>query len=69
LLLLARLGLRAGEIVSLQLDDIRWRASEIVVRGKGRMVDQLPLPSDLGEALDLYLREGRGISASRRVFL
>ena len=43
LLLLARLGLRAGEIVSLELDDIRWRTAEIVVRGKGRMVDQLPL--------------------------
>ena len=51
LLLLARLGLRAGEIVSLELDDIRWRAGEIVVRGKGRMVDHLPLLSDIGEAL------------------
>jgi site-specific recombinase XerD len=69
LLLLARLGLRAGEIVSLELDDIRWRAGEIVVRGKGRMVDHLPLLSDVGEALALYLREDRGISASRRVFL
>jgi len=47
LLLLARLGLRAGEIVSLELDDIRWRAGEIVVRGKGRMVDHLPLLSDV----------------------
>src|SRR6266496_2531185 len=46
LLLLARLGLRAGEIASLELDDIRWRAGEIVVRGKGRMVDHLPLLSD-----------------------
>ncbi|MGA2725568.1 MAG: tyrosine-type recombinase/integrase [Bryobacteraceae bacterium] len=69
LLLLARLGLRAGEIVSLELDDIRWRAGEIVVRGKGRIVDHLPLLSDVGEALALYLREDRGISASRRVFL
>ncbi len=69
LLLLARLGLRAGEIVSLELDDIRWRAGEIVVRGKGRMVDHLPLLSDIGEALALYLREDRGVSASRRVFL
>ncbi len=69
LLLLARLGLRAGEVVSLELDDIRWRAGEIVVRGKGRMVDHLPLLSDIGEALALYLREDRGVSGSRRVFL
>jgi len=69
LLLLARLGLRAGEIVSLELDDIRWRAGEIVVRGKGRMVDHLPLLSDVGEALAQYLLEGRGVSSSRRVFL
>jgi site-specific recombinase XerD len=69
LLLLARLGLRAGEIVSLQLDDIRWRTAEIVVRGKGRRVDPLPLLSDIGEALAAYLREDRGVSASRHVFL
>jgi integrase/recombinase XerD len=69
LLLLARLGLRAGEIVSLELDDIRWRSGEIVVRGKGRLVDQLPLLCDIGEALTAYLREDRGVSASRRIFL
>jgi len=69
LLLLARLGLRAGEIVSLEMDDIRWRAGEIVIRGKGRMIDHLPLLADVGEALARYLREDRGVSASRRVFL
>ena len=69
LLLLARLGLRAGEIVSLELDNIRWRASEIVVRGKGRTVDHMPLLSDIGEALASYLRQDRGVSTSRRVFL
>ena len=69
LLLLARLGLRGGEVVALELDDIRWRAGEIVVRGKGRMVDHLPLLSDVGEALALYIREDRGVSASRRIFL
>jgi site-specific recombinase XerD len=69
LLLLARLGLRAGEIVSLELGDIRWRSGEIVVHGKGRMVEHLPLLSDIGEALALYLREDRGINASRRVFV
>src|SRR5712691_745596 len=69
LLLLARLGLRAGEIVALELDDIRWDVGEIVVRGKGRVHDRLPLLDDVGEALALYLREARGPSASRRVFL
>src|SRR5215472_14244779 len=62
LLLLARLGLRAGEIVSLELDDLRWRNAEIVVRGKGRIVDQLPLLRDVGEALAAYLRGDRGVS-------
>ena len=69
LLLLARLGLRAGEIVALELDDIRWRTGEIVIRGKGRLHDCLPLLDDVGEALALYLREARRPSASRRVFL
>jgi len=69
LLLLARLGLRGGEVVTLELDDIRWRAGEIFVRGKGRIVDRLPLLADVGEALALYIRENRGVSASRRVFL
>jgi integrase/recombinase XerD len=69
LLLLARLGLRGGEVVMLELDDIRWRAGEIVIHGKGRMVDHLPLLSDVGEALARYIRDDRGVSASRRVFL
>jgi integrase/recombinase XerD len=68
LLLLARLGLRAGEVVALELDDICWSAGEIVVRGKGRHHDRLPLLKDVGEALARYLRE-RGPSTSRRVFL
>jgi integrase/recombinase XerD len=69
LLLLSRLGLRAGEVVTLEMDDIRWRSSEIVIRGKGRMLDHLPLVCDVGEALACYLRDGRGVSSSRRVFL
>jgi len=69
LLLLARLGLRAGEVVALELDDIRWDVGEIVVRGKGRLYDRLPLLDDVGAALALYLRVARGQSASRRVFL
>jgi len=68
LLLLARLGLRAGEVRTLEIGDIRWRTGEIVIRGKGRMVDNLPLLSDVGEALALYLQD-RGVSTSRQVFL
>jgi integrase/recombinase XerD len=68
LLLLARLGLRAGEIVILELDDIHWRTGEIVIRGKGSMVDRLPLLADIGEALALHIRQDRGVSESRRVF-
>lgn len=69
LLLLARLGLRPGEVVTLELHDIHWDVGEIVVRGKGRLHDRLPLLNDVGEALALYLREARGSSSSRRVFL
>ena len=69
LLLLARLGLRAGEVVALELGDIHWRTGQIVVRGKGQVLDRLPLLSDVGEALALYVQRDRGSSASRRVFL
>jgi integrase len=56
LLLLARLGLRAGEVAGLQLDDVDWRRGELLVRGKGGRQDMLPLPVDVGEALVSYLR-------------
>jgi integrase/recombinase XerD len=69
LVLLARLGLRSGEIVTLELGDIDWRAGEIAVRGKRRRQDRLPLPVDVGEALAGYLRRGRPVTDSRRVFL
>jgi integrase/recombinase XerD len=69
LLLLARLGLRAGEVVALQLDDINWRAGEIIVRGKGLFHDRMPLPPDVGEALTSYLRRGRPACPTRRVFV
>ena len=69
LLLLARLGLRAGEIVSLELSDVQWRTAEILVRGKGCRLDHVPLLADVGEGLALYLREDRGTSISRRFFL
>jgi site-specific recombinase XerC len=69
LLLLARLGLRAGEVVALELGDLRWREGELVVRGKGLFRDRLPLLPDVGEALALYLRKNRPDADSRRVFL
>ena len=56
LLLLSRLGLRAGEVAGLRLDDVDWRHGELLVRGKGRRQDVLPLPSDVGEAIVSYLR-------------
>jgi site-specific recombinase XerD len=68
-LLLARLGLRALEVVMLELSDIDWRAAEITVPGKGAVRDRLPLPSDVGHALATYLRDTRPRSSCRRVFL
>ncbi len=56
LLLLARLGLRAGEVAAIELDDVDWRAGLLLVRGKGSRQDVLPLPVDVGEALVSYLR-------------
>lgn len=69
LTLLARMGLRAGEVRALELDDIDWRAGEIVVRGKGNRRERLPLPVDVGQALADYLRHGRPAADSRRMFL
>jgi integrase len=59
LVLLARLGLRSGEVAALQLGDVNWRAGEILVRGKARRQDRLPLPVEVGEALVAYLTDGR----------
>jgi integrase/recombinase XerD len=72
LLLLARLGLRAGEVAALELGDLDWRRGELVVRGKGNRQERLPLPVDVGEALADYLRRGapRGSrDGGRRLFL
>jgi site-specific recombinase XerD len=69
LVMLARLGLRAGEVARLVLDDIDWRSGEIVVCGKGGHQDRLPLPVDVGEAVAAYLRDGRPRATSRAVFL
>ena len=67
--LLVRLGLRAGEVSRLQLDDIDWRAGEIVVVGKGPRLERLPLPHDVGEAIVDYLRDGRPRVSCRALFL
>lgn len=69
LLLLARLGLRAGEVASLTLDDIDWRAGTLTVHGKGDQESPLPLLAPVGEAIAAYLRRGRPRCKSRRVFL
>jgi site-specific recombinase XerD len=69
LLLLARLGLRAGEILSLELDDIRWDAAEIEVRGKGSQRKRFPLTEDVGSAIAAYLKNARPSCGSRRLFL
>jgi integrase/recombinase XerD len=71
LTLLARLGLRAGEVAALRLEDIDWRAGEITVQGKGRRSERLPLPADVGEPVAAYLRDGRPRPAdgARQVFL
>ena len=68
LMLLARLGLRSIEIARLQLDDLDWRAGDLLVRGKARRDDRLPLPDDVGAALAEYLAL-RGRQDSRSVFL
>jgi len=67
--LLVRLGLRAGEVAGLTLDDLDWQHGEVVVRGKGSRQERLPLPVDVGEALVAYLNGGRPGVDSREVFI
>jgi integrase/recombinase XerD len=69
LLLMARLGLRAAEVIAIRLDDIDWRAGELLVRGKGKLHDRLPISAEVGEAVSRYLREERGPTACRAVFV
>lgn len=66
--LLARLGLRAGEVAALRLEDVDWREGELLVRGKSPRHERLPLPSDVGEAIAGWLRRGRPCCAAREVF-
>lgn len=69
LLLLARLGLRACEIVALTLDDIHWEAGEISIQGKGNRLALLPLPPDVGQAIAAYLKNDRPACFTRHVFI
>jgi site-specific recombinase XerD len=69
LLLMARLGLRAAEVIAIQLDDIDWRAGELLVRGKGKLHDRLPITVEVGDALSRYLREDRGPAGCRTMFV
>lgn len=69
LLLLARLGLRAGEVTHLRLEDLDWDAGELIVHGKSHRQDRVPLPLDVGKAMADYIRRDRPRCASRAVFI
>lgn len=69
ILLMLRLGLRAGEVAALTLDDIDWSNGEIVVHGKGATISRLPLPNDVGEAVVGHLRRRRKRAPTRALFL
>jgi site-specific recombinase XerD len=69
LLVMARLGLRAREVIAIRLEDIDWRTGELLVRGKGQLHDRLPISAEVGEALSLYLREERGATSCRTLFI
>jgi integrase/recombinase XerD len=69
LTVLTRLGLRAGEVAALSVDDLDWRAGEIEVPGKGNRRERLPLPVDVGQAIADYCRRGRRGGACRSLFL
>jgi integrase/recombinase XerD len=68
LFLMARLGLRSPEVIAMRVEDIDWRAGEIVIRGKGKLHDRMPLPADVGEAIVDYIRNGRP-GRSRALFV
>lgn len=68
MLLMVRLGLRAGEVAALETGDLAWRAGDLIVRGKGSRVERLPLPPDVGDAMADWIRHGRPVCDSRRVF-
>lgn len=67
--LLSRLGLRAGEVVAMTLEDLDWRVGELTVHGKARRDEKVPLPVDVGAAITDYLHQGRPPATTRAVFL
>jgi site-specific recombinase XerD len=69
LMLLAKLGMRAGEVATLTLDDIDWRSGEMLIRAKSRRRARMPIPPDVGAAIVAYLRNGRPKSSCRRLFI
>ena len=69
LLLLARLGLRGGEVATLKLDDIDWDKGLVTLSGKGQRREALPLTEEVGRAVADYLRDGRPLCRTRRVFV
>ncbi|HJX51852.1 MAG TPA: tyrosine-type recombinase/integrase, partial [Polyangia bacterium] len=69
LMLMARLGLRGGEVVALDLGDFDWGAGTLQIHGKGGRQDLLPLPADVGDAIAQYLRHGRPACSCRSVFV
>ena len=69
LMILAKLGMRAGEVASLTLDDVDWRSGEMLIRAKGRQQAKMPIPPDVSAAVVVYLRDGRPKSSCRRLFL
>ena len=69
LLLLARLGLRAGDIVQLRLDDIDWKEAGIRVAGKSRRQALLPLTQEMGDAIIAYIKDGRPLTDTETLFL
>lgn len=69
LLLLARLGMRVGEVAALELADVDWRGGQILVRGKNNRLEHLPLPVDVGQALASYVQYGRPQIQYRSLFL
>jgi len=69
LLLLARLGLRAREVIALRLEDCNWDRGQLLVRGKSRRECILPMPVDVGEAIAAYLERGRPACKDRHLFL
>ena len=67
--LMFRLGLRLGEVAGLKLDDIDWRADEVIVNGKMRREGRLPMPPDVGAAVAKYVTEARPVVADRKIFI